>query len=157
MLIHKLTARAKVLFASCLAAGALSSVCWAQIGDGPPDPNLSLKQRQEMRFPQPVRVGSLKGEHVIQAGSRLRQLGTVVGVFRSGDDDLSLVFRYGGVFGIGARTIAPDLDDVDLVGPYLKIIDLDAEDLQKLPTFTGAGGAFLKPDESIRLGVDRKY
>ena len=110
-----------------------------------------------MRFPQPVRVGALRGEHVISAGNRLKQLGTVVGVFRTGDDDLHLVFRYGGVFGYGARTIAPDLDDVDLVGPYVKVIDLDAKDLAKLPTFDGRGGAFLGANEVIRLGVDRKY
>ncbi len=143
--------------AACLATIAGGSSGLAQVGDGPPDPNLSLKDRQAMRFPQPVRVGSLRGEHVIQPGNRLRQLGTVVGVFRTGDDDLHLVFRYGGLLGYGARTIAPDLDDVDLVGPYVKVVDLDAQDLAKLPTFTGKGGAFLGPDEVIRLGVDRKY
>ena len=99
-----------------------------------------------------MRVGSLHGEHVISPGNRLRQIGTVVGVFRTDDDDLSMVIRYGGFFGIGARTIAPDLDNTDLVGPYVKIIDLDPSDIAKLPTFTGKGGAFLASYEVIRLG-----
>jgi hypothetical protein len=123
----------------------------------PSDPPLTLKQRQQMRFPQPVRVGDLKGEDVVEAGARHRKLGVVVGVFRPSGGDLQLVFRYGGVFGLGARTIAPELDEVDLVGPMVKIIDLDRMDLAALPTFTGAGGTFLSPNSVIRLGVDRKY
>lgn len=149
--------RRTALLGACLAVAAASGAAGAQVGDGRPDPSLTLKQRQEMRFPQPVRVGSLRGEHVIQAGHNMKQVGTVVGVYRTGDDDLIMVMRYGGVFGLGARTIAPDLDNTDLVGPYVKIVDLNAEDIAKLPTFTPRGGAFLRPDEVIRLGVDRKY
>ena len=145
------------LLGACLAVVAASGAARAQIGDGPSDPGLTLKQRQDMRFPQPVRVGSLTGEHVIQAGHNMKQIGTVVGVYRSGDDDLTMVIRYGGVFGLGARTIAPDLDNTDLVGPYVKIVDLDPKEIAKLPTFIANGGAFLRPDEMIRLGVDRKY
>ena len=145
------------LLGACVAVAMASGAARAQVGDGPPDPDLSLKQRQDMRFPQPVRVGSLRGEHVIQASNRMKQIGTVVGVYRSGDDDLAMVMRYGGVFGLGARTVAPDLDNTALVGPYVKIVDLDPKEVAKLPTFTGKGGAFLKPDDVIRLGVDRKY
>jgi hypothetical protein len=121
------------------------------------DAPLTLQQRQQMRFPQPVRVGSLSGEKVIEAGSNLRKLGVVVGVFQPKDGDLELVFRYGGVFGLGARTIAPSIDEVSLVGPMVKINDLDKKDLEALPTFTGAGGAFLGANDVIRMGIDRKY
>jgi hypothetical protein len=138
------------LAAALLVAGAAGAAT-------PSDPPLTLKQRQEMRFPQPVRVGDLKGEDVVEAGARHRKLGVVVGVFRAADGQLEMVFRYGGVFGFGARTIAPELEEVDLVGPMVKIIDLDRKDLAALPTFTGADGAFLPPNAVIRLGVDRKY
>lgn len=149
--------RRVALVASAVVVLAAAGPAGAQIGDGPPDPNLSLKDRQSMRFPQPVRVGDLAGRHVISGGNRLRQIGTVVGVFRSGDDDLSLVFRYHTIFGLGGRPIAPDISELDLVGPYLKVIDLDPKDLSSMPTFKPANGAFLKPDDIIRLGVDRKY
>ena len=153
----ELVGRRVALLGACLAVVAASGAVRAQVGDGPPDPSLTLKQKQEMRFPQPVRVGSLRGEHVIQAGHNMKQVGTVVGVYRTGDDDLTMVMRYGGFFGLGARTIAPDLDNTDLVGPYVKIVDLDPTEVAKLPTFTAKGGAFLGPDEIIRMGVDRKY
>jgi hypothetical protein len=110
-----------------------------------------------MRFPQPVRVGSLKGEPVIEAGERLKRLGVVVGVFGPSDGGLELVFRYGGWFGLGGRVIAPALEEVSLVGPMVKINDLDKMDLAALPTFDGSGGAFLTADQTIRMGVDRKY
>ncbi len=137
--------------------GAASAPAQAQIGDGPPDLTLSLKERQATRIPQPVRVGDLRGEHVIMAGNRLRQIGTVVGVFRSGDDDLSLVFRYGTIFGFGGRPIAADISDVYLVGRYVKVIDLDRRALRALPNFAASKGSFPDPREVIRMGVDRKY
>ncbi len=149
--------RLSLLGAGLALVAAAAGAARAQVGDGPPDPSLTLKQKQDMHFPQPVRVGSLYGEHVIQAGHNMKQVGTVVGVYRSGDDDLTMVMRYGGVFGFGARTIAPDLDDTDLVGPYVKIVNLDPSDIAKLPSFTAKGGGFLGPDEMIRLGVGRKY
>jgi hypothetical protein len=127
------------------------------VGAARADPPLTLQQRQQMRFPQPVRVGSLTGEAVVQAGGSLRRLGVVVGVFQPDGDDLELVFRYGGLFGFGGRIIAPSIDEVSLVGPMVKINDLDKMDLAALPTFTGSGGKFLGPNAVIRMGIDRKY
>jgi hypothetical protein len=147
-----------VRIGNCPGLGAallLAALGLARAADA--DPPLTLSQLQQMRFPQPVRVGSLTGEKVIQAGSNLRKLGVVVGVFQPEDGDLELVFRYGGVFGIGARVIAPSIDEVSLVGPMVKINDLDQMDLAALPTFTGSGGKFLAPDAVIRVGIDRKY
>jgi hypothetical protein len=121
------------------------------------DAPLTLKQRQQLRFPQPVRVGSLSGETVIEAGTSLRKLGVVIGVFQPNGGGLELVFRYGGVFGLGARTIAPSIDEVSLVGPMVKINDLDKMDLAALPTFMPSGGKFLGPNDVIHMGIDRKY
>jgi hypothetical protein len=146
----------KLAAGACLIASALSVgvAAAAEVSDDGP---LTLEQKQQMRFPQPVRVGRLRGEKVIQAGVRLTKLGVVVGVFKDSDGDLELVFRYGGVLGFGGRTIAPPLEEVSLVGPMIKINELDSKDLAALPTFTGAGGAFLGPDETIKMGIDRKY
>jgi hypothetical protein len=142
---------------NALLGAVLILTVLGQAGEAGADAPLTLKQRQQMRFPQPVRVGSLSGEEVIEAGSNLRKLGVVVGVFKPDVGGLELVFRYGGIFGLGARTIAPAIDEVSLVGPMVKINDLDKQDLAALPNFTGSGGKFLGPDAVIRMGVDRKY
>ncbi len=144
------------LAAVCLFAGSLIAAM-GLAGVAGADAPLTLQQLQQMRFPQPVRVGSLAGERVIQAGVNLKTLGVVVGIFQTDDGDLELVFRYGGVFGLGARVIAPPVDECSLVGPMVKINDLDKMDLAALPTFTGSDGKFLGPNEMIRMGIDRKY
>lgn len=123
----------------------------------PSDEPLTLQQRQQMRFPQPVRVGSLLGEEVVQRGVTHKKLGTVLGIFKDDDGDLELVFRYGAVFGIGGRIIAPPLEELSLVGPMLKINDLDSKDLAALPTFEKKNGSFLAASQKIEMGVDRKY
>ena len=117
----------------------------------------TLQERQQMRFPQPVRVGSLIGEEVVQRGVTHKKLGIVVGVFKDTDDDLELVFRYRAILGFGGRIIAPPLEELSLVGPMLKINDLDSKDLAALPTFKNTGGSFLAADQTIKMGVDRKY
>lgn len=116
-----------------------------------------VEARQQARFPQPIRVGAMKGWPVIETGGHYHHLGEVVGVFRTSDGDLELVMRTTGVFGVGARLVAPPLEAVSLVGPLVKIADLDKDEFNKLPTFKDADGAFLGPDEVVRIGVDRKY
>ena len=141
----------------CLTATALA-IGGIAAADPPSDENPpTLQQRQQMRFPQPVRVGSLWGEEVVQRGVTHKKLGTVIGVFKDGDGDLELVFRYGAIFGLGGRIIAPPLEELSLVGPMLKINDLDSKDLAALPTFQKTGGSFLAANQIIEMGVDRKY
>jgi hypothetical protein len=129
---------------------------WAQ-GPNKDEPP-AIKQQQDLRFPQPVRVGTLVTWPVIATGGRYKKLGDIVGVFQPNDDDPVLVFRYGaGLFGHGGRLIAPSLQDLSLVGPMVKIADLSQSDLAKMPTFKAANGAFLKPDDTVKIGVDKKY
>ena len=137
---------AALMIATLALAGAAGA-------DAPP----TMKQLRRMHFPQPVRVGSLSGEEVIEAGMHLRKLGEVVGIFQPTTGDPQLVLRYGGMFGMGGRPIAPPLREVSLVGTMVKINRLDKKDLAALPTFTGSGGKFLGPNDVIPMGVDRKF
>jgi hypothetical protein len=117
----------------------------------------AVTDQQEARFPQPVKVGDLMKWPVIQAGGHYHHLGHVVGVFQPKDGDPVLVMRTSGFFGVGARLVAPPLDAVSLVGPMVKIADLDPKEFAALPTFQPAQGAFLGADDVVRIGVDRKY
>ena len=62
------------------------------------------------------------------------------------------MFRYGAIFGLGGRIIAPPLEELSLVGPMLKINDLDSKDLAALPTFQKTGGSFLAANQIIEIG-----
>ena len=101
---------------------------------------------------------SLRDEHVIIAGNRLRQLGVIVGVFKPTDDDPELGVPIRRRAGRWPRAPSPrHWRRWTRVGPYVKIISLDKKDLQALPTFKAADGAFLAPNDTICLGVDAKY
>jgi hypothetical protein len=117
----------------------------------------AIKAQQDARFPQPVRVGTLVGWPVIQSGGRYQRLGSVVGVFQPSGGDLQLVFRYRRGLFSPSRLIAPDLDDVVLVGAMVKIADVEPDDLDKLPTFRVANGRLLGPNEIVRVGLGKKY
>jgi hypothetical protein len=138
-----------------LAAGAPCGNVQAQ---GPHiDQPQAVKDLQDKRFPQPVRVGAMTGWPVIQAGGRYKRLGVVVGVYQPQDDDPELIFRYSKGFGQPERLLAPPLDQVALVGAMVKIVDLDPDELDKMPTFHPADGRFLGANDVVRIGVDKKY
>ena len=145
-----------------LVSAALVAVASAAAGAGQAQgPNThepaAIQQKQQLRFPQPVRVGTLNTWPVIATGGRYQKLGVIVGVFQPKDDDPVLVFRYGGFLGRGGRIIAPSLQDVSLVGAMVKIADLSRSDLDKMPTFKAENGAFLGPNDTVMIGVDKKY
>ena len=68
-----------------MALVAMTQPAWAQ-GPNKDEPP-AIKQQQDLRFPQPVRVGTLITWPVITAGGRYRKLGEIIGVFQPTDDD----------------------------------------------------------------------
>jgi hypothetical protein len=145
-----------------VVAAAIVAVAWAAArASEAQGPNThqpaAIQQEQQLRFPQSVRVGTLCTWSVIAPGGRYQKLGVVVGVFQPKDDDPVLVFRYGGFLGRGGRMIAPSLQDVSLVGAMVKIADLSRSELDKMPTFRPENGAFLGPNDTVMIGVDKKY
>jgi hypothetical protein len=143
------------LGAGVVLAAALAATAHAQgpVTNEPP----AIKERQDARFPQPVRVGAMVGWPVIQSGGRYRRLGVVVGVFQPTGGDPELVFRYERGLFQPSRLIAPDLDDVVLVGAMVKIADVEPDDLDKLPSFRVNNGRLLGPNEVVRIGLGKKY
>jgi hypothetical protein len=111
---------------------------------------------QKAKFPQPVRVGDLATWPVIASGGRYRHLGEVVGVFRQTGGGDELVFRNGDLWGLGGRLVATPLEQVALVGPMVRV-EMDQGDIDDLPAFKARNGAFLRADDHVRIGLDKKY
>ena len=122
---------------------------------GPP-PLSVLQERAAKRFPQPVRVGDLIGQQVLEPSEREGVLGRVEAITRRPDGGLDLVMRYGGVFGVGARPVAVPIEAVALLGPYVVAADYSKQDLAALPAATQTGAA-LGPNDVIRVGIVRPY
>ncbi|WP_419728574.1 hypothetical protein [Lichenicola sp.] len=122
-------------------------------GGMPPPSGMSLAQSTAMRFPQPIRAGSLLHRLVLRPVESQTVLGHVVQVVRDGTGTIEIVVAYGGFLGIGSRPIAVPIDATVLLGTVMEIVAFTPEQLQRLPTFTGDGTTPLPPDTVLRIGL----
>ena len=137
-----------LILALVLAGGAARAQSPAPAG-------MSLTDAAARRFPQPVSVGVLVGERVLQPSERQITLGIVDRVVRSGDGGIKVVVRYGGVLGFFARPIAVPVEAMVLLGPYMEIVDFKPEQLRDFPTYDGAGATVLAAGDVIKVGLAR--
>ena len=139
-----------------LLALALSrAVSFAQSpapGGMPPPDVMSLAQSTAMRFPQPVRVGDLLQRGVQQPVVTQNWLGTVEQVVRDVKGTVSVVIKFGGVFGFGSRLIAVPVDAMVLLGPVMEVVAYTPQQLGGFPTYAG-DGAPLPVDAIIKVGL----
>jgi Glycosyl transferase family 2 len=104
------------------------------------------------RFPQPVRVGDLIHRTVLEPKESRPVLGYVAFVIRLDDGSHAIVVEYGGLLGLGARPIAVPLQAMVLLGAELEILDFTPEQLNRFPTYAGAGRS-LGADDVINMGL----
>ncbi len=107
------------------------------------------------RFPQPVRVGDLADRQVLEPSNHQGVIGRVAGVVRTPGGDLQLVLRYGGVLGQFTREIAVPVEATTLLGPFVQVVGIDESVLRGLPTFDGTGTIALRPEEVVRIGLNK--
>ncbi len=140
----------RVLACAVLISGTALAQSHAPAGLPPPT-GMSLAQSAAMRFPQPVRVGSLIGEDVQEPLESHVVLGTVRALVREADGRIDVVLRYGGWF--GSRPIAVPLDAMVVVGQVMEIVAYKPPQLRRFPTFLPAGSTPLPPDAIVRVGL----
>ncbi len=106
-----------------------------------------------MRFPQPVRVGSLLHRSVLQPVESQRLLGTVEQVVRGTDGTIQVVIAYGGFLGFDARPIAVPVDAMVLVGQVMEVAAYTPKQLRTFPTFSPGNTTPVDPDTVIKVGL----
>jgi hypothetical protein len=121
----------------------------------PAPPNADLAALAARRFPQPVRVGDLINRTVLQPLESRPVLGRVAQVVRVSNGKEEIVMRHGGFFGFGGRCIAVPIEAMALLGNELEVLYYTPQQLNALPTYTGAGTAPLAADDVIRMGLAR--
>lgn len=139
-----------------LAGVLLNTAALAQShtpGGMPPPSNMSLAQSTAMRFPQPVRVGSLLGREVLRPVESQTVLGRVAQLVRTGQGTIAVVLEYGGFLGIGRRPIAVPLDAMVLLGADMEVVAYTPRQLQDFPTFSAAGTTPVPPDTIVKVGL----
>ena len=137
--------------------GGVGRAAAAQTEDvaaGLPDAG-ALAAAAARRFPQPVRVGAIVGQDLLQPVEAQPVLGRVAAVRMGGDGRVAVVVRTGGVFGFGGRLVAVPGDAVAYLGPQLALVGYTAEQLAGLPT--AGDGAALPGDATIRLGIVKPF
>jgi hypothetical protein len=122
-------------------------------GGMPPPDGMTLAQSAAMRFPQPVRVGNLIGEDVLEPVESQNVLGTVKQVVRDSKGGLSVVINYGGFFGVGARPIAVPVDATVLVGNVMEVVAYTPKQLRSFPTYSAVGATPVPGDSIIKVGL----
>ena len=121
-------------------------------GQQPAPAGVDLATFAAKRFPQPVRVGDLIHRRVLEPKESRPVLGHVALVIRLDDGSQAIVVKYGGLWGLGARAIAVPLNAMVLLGAELEILDFTPEQLDRFPTYAGAGRS-LGADEIIHMGL----
>ncbi|TLU71964.1 hypothetical protein [Lichenicoccus roseus] len=114
---------------------------------------MSLRQSAAMRFPQPVRVGTLIGRDVRRPVASQQPLGTVRDVVRGADGGIEMVIRYGSWLGIGGRLIAVPVDAMVLLGDVVEPVAYSVKQLDALPDFEAASAQPLPREAVIEVGL----
>ncbi len=122
-------------------------------GGMPPPSGMGLAASAAMRFPQPVRVGSLLHQDVLEPVESQHFLGTVEAVVRDGDGTLEVVIDYGGFLGLGTRRIAVPVDAMVLVGQVMEVVAYSPRQLRDFPTFSPGTASPLGPEDVIKVGL----
>jgi hypothetical protein len=112
------------------------------------------QERMRRRFPQPVRVGDLVGLRVLDDHDVT--IGIVRQAVRAADGSILLIVAHSGVLGWGGRLVAVPIEAVAMLGRQLASLDMKPEEYASAPTWTGAAGQVLPPDEKILIGLTRR-
>jgi hypothetical protein len=141
------------LLGSPLRIAALVCFAVVALAQEPAPPGSDLKAFAAKRFPQPVRVGDLIQRPVLEPLESRPLLGHVVEVVRLSNDELAIVIKYGGLWGLGGRDIAVPAQGMVLLGQELEVLDFTPQTLRTFPTFRADTATVLSPDEVIHMGL----
>ena len=143
----------RLVVAACIGAAPAALAQSRTPGGMPPPAWMSLQQSAAMRFPQPVRVGTLIGRDVRRPVESQQALGTVRDVVRGADGRIELVIRYGSWLGIGRRLIAVPVDATALLGDVVEPVAFSVAQLDALPGYEAAGTQPVPRDAMIKVGL----
>jgi hypothetical protein len=149
------------LDASSLAAGPSPESSQHNVGGQPKPGNeeLTLEQKMQRRFPQPVRVGDLIGLPMLDYDDAT--IGYVRQVVRTPDGKVVLIVPHSSWFGwvrteVGKRPVAVPIETVAILGRQLNNLELSREDIAALPDWKPAQGQLLDSDEKTLIALGRR-
>lgn len=94
----------------------------------------SQDERWRRRFPQPVTVSELIGRQMLNRDQGV--LGRVEAVGRTSDGTLLIAFARRRLLLLSGETVAVPLKATAALGPFVMILDLSFEEIDRLPPFS---------------------
>ena len=156
MLMATLRWTVLVLTASVVLAGADAETgVWAQTAPKALPAQSDLAAATAKRFPQPVRVGAIIGQDVLQPTEAQPVLGRVRAVRQASDGSVEVIVSTGGLLGSGQRNVAVPADAIAYLGPQVALIGYTPEQLASLPSTTDTPS--LPETATIKLGIVRPF
>ena len=154
---------AALLVGAMISAGATATVSIPHImlaqamvpptGMDDADKPMSLAERMNRRFPQPVRVGDLIGLPVLD--DRSSTLGFIRQVVRTGAGKIELIVSYSRWFGWFGRPVAVPIEAVGIEGRQVVSLDMARGEYAKASTWQGQDATALPDDATIRIALGR--
>ncbi len=114
----------------------------------------AAEARMQMRFPQPVRVGDLIGQPVLDDDDNT--LGQVREVVRDPQGRIRLIVSYSRWWGLGGRPVAVPIEVVVSLGRQIDSVDMTPADYAAAPTWVAGTDRPIAPDQIIRIGIGRR-
>ncbi len=133
---------------ACGAGGALAQ--------GPAVPQAAPMPK---RYPQPIRVGSIIGQDLLQPVEAQPVLGHIQAVRQGPDGAVTVIVMLGSILGTGlstgGRTVALPSDMVAYLGPQLALTGYTPEQLRNLAA--APDGPDLPPDAVVPLPITKPF
>jgi hypothetical protein len=123
-------------------------------GENPQKNAMTPEERMNRRFPQPVRVGDLKGLRVLD--DQDVTIGFVRNVVRTPQGKILLLVSQGGWFGWRERLVAGPIEVLAIFGRQLASLDMDPKEYRSAPTWVDSGGTQIPDDEIIHIALTRR-
>jgi hypothetical protein len=119
------------------------------------------EQKMQARFPQPIRVGDLIGQPLLNGDHET--LGYVQRVVRASDGKIKLIVPYRGwlrwakfLDGYATKPVAVPIEVVGSMGPALSSIDMGADDYAKAMAWVATDARDIPPGDIIRIAIARE-
>jgi hypothetical protein len=119
------------------------------------------EQRMQARFPQPIKVGDLIGQALLDGDHST--IGYVRHVVRTPDGKIRLIVSYRSwlswaqfLTGYDVRPVAVPIEAIGSMGPALSSIDIDHDSYAKLPTWAPGMDREIEGSDVIRIAIARE-
>ena len=124
---------------------------------------LTIEEKMQTRFPQPVRVGDLVGLPVLDEQDST--IGYVSDVVRTSTGKIQLVVPYAPWFGWvrldgatawGRRPVGVPIETVVILGRQIDVLDMPRASFDAAPTFAAGDAKPIGREEIIRIALGRR-